>query len=560
MHTKRIPDQDFLSKHPVLSAAGLLLVLRLVAWHNTALISRDSVIYITLAKDWASGNYLKALAHPYRPFYSFLIALFSKGFATSLEPTAVAISIIASVLTLPALEILFRNVKDKRIFFLGITFFCVSPYLTRYAADILTEPAYLFCISWSAAFLFLAAGKSEPVFFFLAGIFAGLAYLTRPEGLIVGISGGAWLLAYHKSVALKKLASSLLLLSAGTLLMASPYLLYLHWSSGQWLLTRKKRVETLIQEVTEKKRYTSPNHFKQAKKLFLSKKISHKRAEFLKNRRLWQNQQADKIRQDLGEPKVSKVAPGTPLWRWGLTLAISLGVILIGFLKGMFLPIGIWVFFRFLALKQYPWNRSDTFILFFTLLYWLILGLLLTGYGYVSRRHYAAVVMFWSIWAATGFVYACHYFSKLFKNPRLTPKYVGMVLLIPILSLSVIKGTKPFRIGKIGRKIVGRWILTRKGKGYPCKILTSMTRIGYYAGCRTIYLPTVKEKDVNALRRHEIGFIVLSKREAEKAPVLIHLLKKYHYHEVFHYISKVHHEDLRVFSFMHTRRNTSHDG
>ena len=87
-----------------------------------------------------------------------------------------------------------------------------------------------------------------------------------------------------------------------------------------------------------------------------------------------------------------------------------------------------------------------------------------------------------------------------------------------------------------------------------------MSRIGYYAGCQTVYLPTLGEGDVNALRRHEIGFVVLSRREAREAPVLLRLLKRYHYREVYRYVSKAHHEDLRVFSFIKTRQGAAHAG
>lgn len=552
MHTDKTGIADFLTRHVVLSATVLLLLIRLVAWFNTAIISRDSVIYIELARDWASGQYLKALAHPYHPLYSFLIAVASKGFGFSYEPAAVGISIVASALTLPALFTIFRRVKDEKVLFLGLTFFCISPYLVRYAADVLTEPFYLLFVAWAAAFWVEAGlqGGKNAVFCFLSGIFTGLAYLTRPEGLVVAIAGVLWFLTSSaKKGHMKELLSCLLSLTVGIFLIASPYLLYLHRDTGQWLVTRKKRVGTLLEEISNKKNFHKASNLKKSLEKSLPKGTSKKRAAFLLNRRLWQQEQANKIRQILGEPIRPKAPLGASPWCWLLAFIESLGSVILGFLNGMFIPVGIWVVFRFMSFKRYPWNRVDTFILVFSALYWVILGILLCGYGYVSRRHYSAVAMFWFLWAAIGLIYACNRMASFFRNSRLTPKFVGIIFLIPILGISVVKGTRPYRMDKYGRKVVGKWISGRKPKGRACSVLTSMTRVSYYAGCRTIFLPTLGERDVNALRRHEIDFVVLNRREVKETPVLMKLLEKYGYHEVYHYISAERHEDIRIFSF-----------
>ncbi len=543
--------------HGVGGTAVLLVILRLVAWYNTAIISRDSVIYINLAKDWVSGQYLKALAHPYHPLYSFLIAAVSKGLGFSFPHAAVGISILASALTLPALDRIFRRSSDRRVLILGLLFFTVSPYLIRYSADILTEPLYLFWIAWSAAFWIEGGDSKKPWYFFFSGISAGLAYLTRPEGLLVVSAGILWLFIGYRKYALKDLFIYPLLVVLGTLLVASPYILYLHQDSGQWLLTRKKRIGTLERELSLKKNFPKSiqvgNSWNNPR---LLKGVSKRRAMFLLNRRRWQADLAVKIRQAQGTPKGPKVRPGGGVWQWLYVLLGSLGYVLFGFLKGMFLPIGMWVIFRFFSFRRYPWSREDTFILVFSTLYWMVLGVLLTGYGYVSRRHYSAVMMFWSIWAAIGFMHVCEWVASFIKAHRWTTKTVGTFLLIPILGISVVKGTRPYRIGKYGRKLVGRWLSTVKPKDHPCKVLTSMPRIGYYAGCRTVYLPAIHREDIYALQRHEINFVVLNRRETKRLPVLLNLLKKYGYCLVYHYRSERRHEDLRVFAY----RGESHGG
>lgn len=537
------------TKFLLASSIIVLLVVRLVAWYNTAIISRDSILYVELARDWLSGMPSKALHHPYHPLYPILIALFSKVTGFSLEHSGVGVSIIASALTLPALVILFRNYNRKVVLFLALLFFCVSPYLVRYTADILTEPLYLCLVAWAAASFVLAvlSRKKRWGFFFLGGLFVGAAYLTRPEGLVVGVAGAIWLFFFYREVPIKKVAAALVFLMIGGVIVGAPYILYLHKDTGAWLLTRKKRVGTLISEMSHKKVVKKPSTPDIS--VDLPKGISKERAEFLRNRKRWQWEQADRIRQVLGEPKKPRVKPETSTAHFIFVLIESLGSIIIGFLKGMFFPIGIWVVFRFFSLKWYPWNRIDSFIVVFSVLYWVMLALLLSGYGYVSRRHYAAVAMFWFVWSAIGFTFVCDRIALVFKRKLVTPKTVGACLLIPVLGLSVFKGTKPYRLEKTGRKVVGRWIQKRKPKKGRCVVLTSMVRIGYYAGCRAIFLQTIGEEDVNALRRHEIAYVVLQKREMVASPVLMELLKKFGYREVYQYTSRIGHQDLHIFTY-----------
>jgi len=541
-------SSPFLFRHAVLGTAVLTALLRLIAWLNTAIISRDSVIYIRLAREWVTGHYDQALSHPYHPLYSFLIACGARGLGGNFEYAAVGISVLASALTIPALALLFRKVRQKSVLFLGLLFFCVSPYLVRYAGDVLSEPLYLFFVAWAAATWIEAESRRRFLFSFVAGAMTGLAYLTRPEGLLVAAAAVVWLLVHDKSEGVKDRLARIVLLVLGVGIFVLPYVFYLHKDTGQWLLTRKKRVVTLVHDITGSPDRSLPAQTGGSLKILLRKGIKRKRAEFLLNRKKWEMDQANRIRRAFGEAPHPKLPPGAPVWRWGLNFAVSLGMILMGFLKGMFFPLGLWVVFRFLGLKRFPWRRVDTFILIFSCFYWIILGVLLAGYGYVSRRHYTPVVMFWTLWAAMGFVEASHRMATLFKTRRWSPTTVGAVLLVPLLGISTVKGTRPYRQNKYGRKVVGRWIASQCTKK-PCRILTSMTRVSYYAGGRTLPLSLIGEKEVDDLRRHVIRYVVLSRREEMDSPALMHLLKRYQYREVYRYVSSRHHEDLRVWSF-----------
>ena len=66
----------------------LLVLIRIFAWINTVIISRDSTRYVALAKLWMAWKPFKALAHNYHPLYPFLIAMAAKGTGCSLEHAA----------------------------------------------------------------------------------------------------------------------------------------------------------------------------------------------------------------------------------------------------------------------------------------------------------------------------------------------------------------------------------------------------------------------------------------------------------------------------------------
>ena len=531
---------------------ALLVLVRVFAWINTVIISRDSTRYVALAKLWMAWKPFKALAHNYHPLYPFLIAIAAKGTGCSLEHAALGLSLLASVLTVPALVIFFLKLGNRRIAFLGVLFFCISPYFIRFSADILTEPVFLLFMAWGVAFIVKSQErKTAWPYLFLAGLSIGLAYLTRPEGLVLLAAYSIWQLFFSGRMSLKKSLLNIIVLCLGTILMASPYVIYLHRDSGTWLLTRKKRVGTLISELSPDKKKV-PRTIKAEKFQLpeaIRKKISKKRAEFLLNRRRWQQDQANRIRQSFREGPAPAVHERYPVLAWLVGFFEAMGIVLTGYLDGMFYPIAIWVVFRFAALKRFRWNRWDTFVAIFSVIFILILSVLLAGYGYVSRRHYSSMVMLWFAWAGSGFIYFSETAGKILKKWRVSPKTVGSILLIAVISISVFKGTRPYRTEKSGRKVIGRWI-AQKGQGASSvSLVSSMSRIAYYAGAKWISLKMINEKTVNALRRHEIPYVVLSAEEIKKSKILRVLLKKYDYKSVYHYTSPVGKQDMWVFSY-----------
>jgi hypothetical protein len=159
------------------------------------------------------------------------------------------------------------------------------------------------------------------------------------------------------------------------------------------------------------------------------------------------------------------------------------------------------------------------------------------------------MVMLWFAWSGIGFIYFSEIAGVYLKKWRISPKTIGAILLAAIITISVFKGTWPYRTEKSGRKIIGRWIAQKEKRSSAVSVVSSMSRIAYYAGARWIALKMIDEKTINSLRRHEISYVVLSDKEIKKSKTLSELLKTYGYKPVCHYVSPVGKQNIWVFSY-----------
>ena len=106
----------------------------------------------------------------------------------------------------------------------------------------MSEPPFLFLL-FSALALFLAALEDQRFWMFsAAGAVLGLAYLTRDEAIAfcgaLSIFALMWLWTEAKSLPLKT-SCAVALFALSFLLVAAPYLWYLHLHTGQWMISGK---------------------------------------------------------------------------------------------------------------------------------------------------------------------------------------------------------------------------------------------------------------------------------------------------------------------------------
>jgi len=100
-----------------------------------------------------------------------------------------------------------------------------NPWMVRYGAVTMSESFYILLAVTSLCLYFQKR-------YLLAGIAGGLAYLTRPEALVfIGIIGLFELIKRRYRPALE--------LGLSCLVLAAPYIIYLHSETGQWSVTPK---------------------------------------------------------------------------------------------------------------------------------------------------------------------------------------------------------------------------------------------------------------------------------------------------------------------------------
>ena len=160
------------------------LAVRLFVAFRTALPSVDGVIFLSMAEDLARGEWTHVVGRVFHPFFPLLTAPL---IALGVEPFAAARIVLslagagASALVLPLALGLGASFQAALAVSL-LSVFSVWP--VRYVGDAYSEPLFTF-LAAAALLLHLRGGKKgreRRGSLFAAGLLAGLAFTTRPEG------------------------------------------------------------------------------------------------------------------------------------------------------------------------------------------------------------------------------------------------------------------------------------------------------------------------------------------------------------------------------------------
>jgi hypothetical protein len=213
--------------------------LRLYAVLMARGIANDSAAYGFMARDFLKGLFAKGLAIPGHPLYPLLISLFSPGTAHA-EITGRLLSLFFGTFALLPLFYLVKQSIGRKEAILSALFYTFHPYLVAYSGMFLTEATYWGVVVLSVYFFWTGLQNANLWKMGLSGLFLGLAYLTRPEGIGYVLVYLAWIVG--DSILKKKWFKAPVLIGAlvsSVVVMGIPYVIYIHQETGQWLISKK---------------------------------------------------------------------------------------------------------------------------------------------------------------------------------------------------------------------------------------------------------------------------------------------------------------------------------
>lgn len=234
--------------HPywvLMGLVGLALSLRLWLLHSVPVIETDGVQYVEIARRFRqTGSPFDPLFHP---LYPLCIALFQLLVPEYELAGRLASSVFGATLILPAYA-LTRRLLGSRVAALTGILLAVHPALLRSSIAVLSETTYTFWIVLGVWAGWHGLSSSRPGSLAAAGVCFGLAYLTRPEGLLY-LAGLLLLTAWNaiRDKRLRTLAPGGATALVGFLLLAGPYLIYLRHTLGYWTLSGKV-LHNLVQD------------------------------------------------------------------------------------------------------------------------------------------------------------------------------------------------------------------------------------------------------------------------------------------------------------------------
>jgi hypothetical protein len=187
----------------LLALAGLTLGLRVFQIGTTEVTARDSISYIHIAWRLEHGDWREVIpTSPQHPGYPIAVLtaslpvrfLVPNDLPYAWQLSAQLASAGASVLLVIPLYYLGRELFDRRVAFWAALLLQCLPSSGTVFADGLSEPLFLLCAASSLVFAAVALRRGWGVGFALAGGCGGLAYWTRPEGVLLPAAAGAVLL------------------------------------------------------------------------------------------------------------------------------------------------------------------------------------------------------------------------------------------------------------------------------------------------------------------------------------------------------------------------------
>jgi hypothetical protein len=453
----------------------LAVTLGLRGWQLTSIpvATRDSIAFIRLAWYLEQRPLTEALrSQPHHPLYPLAILGMSKVFRPltpdnlpqAMERSALAVNGLVSVVLVVVMYYLGRELFNPAIGFVGALLFQLLPATGRLLGDALSEP--LFYLLAALALLAATKGLRQGSLGWLAatGGFSALAYLTRPEGMLIAV------VTIGVGIIHQRMFIRCFVVAACFLLLAGPYMLTI---GG---LTAKPSAAYFVDP--EKWQRDDPGRAAMAAPLPLAAWESD-----------WGKQSND------------------PSRRWGWAACILVLMFNRAFFHGLWAFLFLALFHQRLRLRRDP-----------ALLTQLILGclMLLLCYrvaqsnGYLSDRHLSLVVLMGVYWVALGLAHFALWFPH--------PDRAALVVLVLVGGIAGYRTTRPMHAERVAFRTAGEWLAEHTLPGD--RILDPYAHVYFYSG--RIF---VDERRGDVPASNPVRSYVVLEHSSNSHPHLHHLLQ-----------------------------------
>jgi 4-amino-4-deoxy-L-arabinose transferase-like glycosyltransferase len=218
---------------------ALALVMRWVAWSNALMMFNDGPDFLWQAQMMLEGRWLESLHHQYHPLYAVTVAGLS-WISDDLADAAAWASILSSCLLIAGVFGTARVLLPDRyaVALVAGLLAAIHTRTVRYGADVQSD-ALMMAMAALACWTGLLGWRRRRLAWMLAsGVFVGLAYLTRPEALILVAPLGLWVLdGLRRKGELARRVGSGLAFSLGLTVALLPFVLAIHEFTGGWGLS-----------------------------------------------------------------------------------------------------------------------------------------------------------------------------------------------------------------------------------------------------------------------------------------------------------------------------------
>ncbi len=235
------------------AVALLALAARLAVAARMPIVEVDGAYWCSLAGAIARGDLAHGVSAIWPPVFPALVALASRVMDPAggvpppdrLEWAGRVVSALAGTLLLWPLAALSGRLLPRAAVFGVLVLAAIHPRLVEYSSAALSESVFTLLVVAALALVARAepAASGAPLsaartraLDAAAGALFGLAFLARSEGLVLGLAVWTAGLAAPRRAGRTILRGTFLL---GLLLVAAPWLMFLHAKSGEWTLGEK---------------------------------------------------------------------------------------------------------------------------------------------------------------------------------------------------------------------------------------------------------------------------------------------------------------------------------